>query len=377
MKTSPKRVAFAGIQHRHTVPCVGYRPAIVRTGGEQTLGHRTSDLFCTTAKQDGKVVSVSSEGIVVQYADGSQKGIELGRRFGKASGMTIPHKVVSDMVVGQSFKSGDVIAYNPGYFEKDVFYPNQVLWKTSAFVNVVLMETPITLEDSSAISKDLAALLRSEVTKPKEVVVNFTHSLHKLLKAGTQVVEDDILCIIQEVIGADNELFDEKSIETLISLGAHAPKADAIGTIERIEVFYHGDKEDMTPSLRKLADESDREAMRRQGAAGKKRFSGSVSDGSFRVNGEPLALDTACIRFYITSEVPAGVGDKGVFVNQMKTVFGEVMSYTLETEEGKKIDAIFGQKSIDDRIVSSPARIGTTTALLIHIGKKAADIYFG
>ena len=373
----PKRVAFAGIQHRHTVPCVGYRPAIVRTGGEQTLGHRTSDLFCTTARQKGKVISVSEEGIVVEYADGSTKGIELGRRFGKASGMTIPHRVVSDMVVGKTFEEGDVLAYNTGYFERDVFNPRQVLWKTSAFVNVVLMESPITLEDSSAISKELAELLRSEVTKPKEIVVDFTHSIHKALKPGTQVVEDDILCIIQRVIGTDNELFDEKSIETLINLGAHAPKAGAIGIIERIEVFYHGDKEDMTASLRKLADESDRNAMRRQGAAGKKRFSGAVFDGSFRVNGEPLALNTACIRYYITSEVPAGVGDKGVFVNQMKTVFGEVMAYTLETENGDKVDAIFGQKSIDDRIVTSPSRIGTTNSLLIHIGKEAAKLYFG
>ena len=373
----PKRVAFAGIQHRHTVPCVGYRPAAVRTGGEQTLGHRTSDLFCTTARQDGKVVSVSEDGIVVQYADGTTKGIELGRRFGKASGMTIPHKVITDMVTGQTFKEGDVIAYNPGYFERDPMYPEQVLWKTSALVDVVLMETPITLEDSSAISKELASLMRSEITKTKDVVVKFTHSLHRQLKAGAQVVEDDILCIIQEVIGADNTLFDEKSIETLISLGAHTPKAGAIGTIERIEVFYHGDKEDMTPTLRKLADESDRELMKRRGAAGKKRYSGSVTDGSFRVNGDPLALDTACIRYYITSEVPAGVGDKGVFVNQMKTVFGEVMAYTLETVDGTRVDAIFGQKSIDDRIVSSPGRIGTTTTLLDFIGKKAADIYFG
>ncbi len=59
----------------------------------------------------------------------------------------------------------------------------------------------------------------------------------------------------------------------------------------------------------------------------------------------------------------------------MKTVFGRVFGENTVTESGKPIDAIFGAKSIDDRIVLSPIVIGTTTTLLDVIGKKAVEMY--
>lgn len=59
----------------------------------------------------------------------------------------------------------------------------------------------------------------------------------------------------------------------------------------------------------------------------------------------------------------------------MKTVFSRVMDYEMKTESGAIIDAVFGQKSIDDRIVNSALTIGTTNTLLDVIGKKAVEIY--
>ena len=366
---------FIGIQQRHVVPCAGYTQAAVRTGYEQVIGHRTGDLFCTTARQDGKVISISDEGIIVEYADGTRKGIELGRRYGAAGGLTIPHSVVTGLQVGEKFKAGDVLAFNDGFFEKDLLNPSNVVMKAGVLTNVVLMEAPVTLEDSSAISKETAELLRTKMTKIKTVVVDFKQHIHRMVKPGADLTEGDILCIIEDAITSDNKLFDEESLETLKVMGSQAPTSCFTGKLERMEIFYHGDKEDMSASLRQLADYSDRQLGKRLTSSGKKRFSGSVDEG-FRADGNPLLLDTACIKFYITADVPAGVGDKGVFANQMKTVFGEVLPMDVKTETGMKIGAIFGQKSIDDRIVNSPELIGTTTVLLELIGKKAADIYF-
>lgn len=66
---------------------------------------------------------------------------------------------------------------------------------------------------------------------------------------------------------------------------------------------------------------------------------------------------------------------KGVFANQLKTTFGEVMAGEVRTESGKVIDAIFGATSIEARIVLSADLIGTTATLLDVIGKKALEIY--
>ena len=61
----------------------------------------------------------------------------------------------------------------------------------------------------------------------------------------------------------------------------------------------------------------------------------------------------------------------------MKTVISEVMENDYITESGTKIDAIFGSKSIDDRIVESPYIIGTTNTLLGVGARRAVDIYRG
>ena len=370
----PKRVNFIGIQNSHGVACSGYRQAAVRTGYEQVLAHRTSDLFALTAKKPGRVISVTPTGLVVQYADGETKGIELGRRYGNAAGLVIPHSVVSDLKEGQEFKEGDLLCHNDGFFERDVLNPNQVVWKAGIIVKTVLLESTDTLEDSSALSARAAALLTTKATKVKHIVVNFDQSVKRLVKVGDVVESENILCIIEDAVTANNDLFDEQSLDTLRVLSAQTPQAKAKGVVERIEVFYHGDKEDMSESLRAIALASDRELSKRSKSSGKKPFTGSVDDG-FRIDGDPLALDTLAIRVYITSDVPAGVGDKGVFCNQMKTVFGKVMTGSVTTESGKEIDAIFGQKSIADRIVLSPEIIGTTTTLLDVIGKKALAAY--
>jgi hypothetical protein len=354
--------------------CKGYKPAIVRTGYEQVVAHRTGDLFAFTAKQPGKVISVNEHGIQVQYEDGEVAGFELGRRFGDAAGLTIPHLVKTSMKVGQVFKPGDLICYNDGFFTNDPLNPGGVMMKNSITVKTVLLEAMTTLEDSSSISKEAAALLSTQLTKTRTIVINFDQQVHKLVKVGNVVESEDILCVIEDAVTAGNRLFDEASLDTLRILSAQTPKAKSKGIVERVEVYYHGELEDMSESLRALAAESDKVFLKKSRSLGHKGYTGSVDEG-FRVEGNPLLLDTAAIKIYITGEVPVGIGDKGVFANQLKTVFGEIMEHDLLTESGVKVDAAFGATSVAARIVSSPDIIGTTTTLCKVAARKAVEIY--
>jgi hypothetical protein len=373
-RDDPKRVNFIGIQQSHGIACKGYRQAALRTGYEQVIAHRTGDLFAVTAKKPGKVLSLTEHGMQVQYDDGEVQGIELGRRYGNAAGLVIPHQINTTLKAGQAFKPGDLLSYNDGFFEQDILNPQSVTWKAGLTVKTVFMEATVTLEDSSAISKEVSELLTTKATKVRTIVVNFDQEIHKLVKAGTIVGSEDILCVIEDAVTAGNRLFDDESLDTLRLLSEQTPKANTKGTIERIDVFYHGELDDMSDSLKKIAATSDAAMIKRSRSVGKKGYTGSV-DEAFRVEGTPLQLDTAAIQIYITADVPAGVGDKGVFGNQLKTVFGEVMERDLFTESGVKVEAIFGAKSVADRIVSSPELNGTTTTLLDVIGDKAVALY--
>jgi hypothetical protein len=372
----PKRQNFIAIQQQQGVFADGYEPTPLRTGYEQVIAHRTSDIFATTAEDEGKVVSVSKQSIVVEYKDGEKVHVELGKRHGTAAGVTYPHEVVTDLKEGDKVKYGDVLAYNRKFFTPDHLNPGQVVWKGGALCRTALIDNIDTLEDGSAISQEAAKKLTTQTTETRTIEVRFDQYMHDLVKEGDHVGIDSILCTIEDPETAENQLFDDAALDTLRRLSAMTPRAKVTGTISRIEVFYHGDFEDLSENLQTLAIAGDRKRKRQAKALGTPAFTGQV-DASFRVKGKALDPDTLAIRIYIDHDVAASVGDKGVFGNQMKTVFSRVMTGTNTTESGEPIDAIFGNTSIEDRMVLSPKLMGTTNALLITLSKHIAAVYRG
>ncbi len=375
-RDDPKRVNFVSIQQKHAVACDGYHQHTVRTGYDSVLAYRTDELYAFTAKKPGKVRAIVDKGIIVDYDDGTYSGYELGRRFGNSQGLTVAHNVVTPLKEGDEFKVGDAIVYNTGFFEPDFFDAKRIVWKNSINARTVLWESCQTLEDSSAVSARIAQKLSTKITKVKTIVLSFDQAITDLVKVGAEVVSDSVLCIIQEAVTANNKLFNTQSIETLKALSAQTPRAHVKGKVEKIEVFYHGDKEDMSESVRELCDVGDASLRKLGNAVGIKPYVGQV-DGGFRIENNPLSLDTVAVRVYITSNVAAGYGDKGVFANQLKTCFGEVMEKPMTTEDGVEVDAVFGYRSLEARIVESPIIIGTTAALLRVVGQNAAAIYRG
>jgi len=360
----------------HTVATEGYHQPLVRTGYESVIGNRTHDMFCYTARQDGKVISIADKGIIVEYKDGTRKGVALGRIYGKAEGSVYPHDVKTTLKENSSFKAGDCIAYNDGFFEPDFLNPGRVIFKTSMLVKVALVETNQTFEDSSSISRKLSDKFNTKTTKVKSITVGFKQNLNRVLQPGTEVRPKDILMFIEDEITSSSGQFDDQSLETLKRLGSQTPHANYTGVIDKIEVLYHGDKQDMSASLKLLADRSDRSMADMCKSSGKPVITGQVND-EYRVSGVPLTLDKAEIKIYITTVDNSSTGDKIIMANQMKSVIGEVMDYQVTTEQGDEIDMFFSYKNILARVVNSPILIGTTSSLLKVLGRKAVQLYDG
>ena len=337
---------------------------------------RTSKLYAYMAEADGKVVSLDDKGIIVEYKDGKRVGVALGISYGKAEGSVYPHSVISLLKLNEKFNKDDTIAYNEGFFEPDFYNPKRVVWKSGMTVKTALYESTQTHEDSSSISRHISNALSAKTTKVKSYTVEFKQNIRNVIKPGANILPNDVLFLIEDESTSSTDVFDDKTIDTLKKISSNAPRAKYKGTVERIEVFYHGDKDDMSPTLKQLANFSDRILKERCESVGDSIINGEVNS-DYRVGGDPLLLDTAEIKVYITLNTTAGIGDKGVFANQMKSVFGEVIDYDIRTKSGEVIDSVFGYTSIAARIVLSPVVIGTTTSLLKLIAKQAIDIYEG
>lgn len=369
MKISHKRTNFISIQNGHTVACEGYHQPQIRTGYESVMANRVGSLYAAMAEDDGIVYDVTQKLITVQYKNGTTSNIKIGRQLGRCEGSIYPHDIVTTLKKGDRFKKDDAIAYNTGFFEPDFLNPKRIIMKTSMMAKVAIMDTTQTIEDASSITPALSNKLRSRVVKERMFVLTFNQSIRNAKNPGEVLSPKDPLFIIEDAITSDLNVFDDNTIESLSRLSNLVPKAKVNGTLDRYEIYYNGDLEDMSASLKKMAIQSNK-LLAESGIA----TTGRVNE-EYRVEGRPLQLDTLVVKVYIVVEDNAAIGDKGVFGNQLKSVISEVMSYPIKTEKGELIDAVFSYKSIGNRITLSPLLIGTSSVLLDIIAKKAVDIY--
>lgn len=371
-----KRVNFISIQQQQGMYADGYDVTPIRTGYEQIVAQRNSSIFATTAEDDGEVIEVGNHGITVKYASGEFESAPLGTVHGTAAGVNYPHDLSTDLKKGDKFKRGDTISYNKKYFKNDHFTPGQVNWKAGVISLVAFSDNLDTLEDGSSVSTSLAQKLNTQTTDIKNITVRFDQSVKNLVKVGDHLDLNSILCYIEDPETAENTLFDEASIETLKLLSAAAPTAKVVGTVSKVDCLYHGELEDMSDNLREIAEAADKVRENIAKELGKPVFTGEV-DSSFRIKGQVMEPDSMVIRIYIDHDIPFGVGDKAVLGNQMKTVVSRVLHGRNELEDGTPIDLIFGNTSVEERMVMSPKIIAPASLLLSVLSKRVAGVYRG
>ena len=371
-----KRVNFTGIQYAHTIAIEGNDIQPIRTGYENIVAHRSDSIYAGVAKQKGRVVEVTPVMLRVVYEDKSEERFKLGKTIAKTPGMNLVHEMITDREVGYRFQANEVLCFNKGFFKRDIFDHKQVCFLMGAVSKVALAESTDTLEDSCAISKELSAKLSTKRTQLRNIIVSFEQSIRNLVTEGDQVEIDSPLCIIEDSITSENSLFDEESIQTLDLLSANVPKSEYRGVVERVEILYYGEVKDMSKNLANLAKKFDRIKKETVETIGSDDTMTNKIDDTVLIEQNKLNKNSLVVRVYITNIETMDTGDKGVFANQLKTTVGRVMTGVNETESGIPIDAIFGFKSVANRVVLSPQINGTNTGALKLIGKKAADIFF-
>lgn len=372
----PKRVVFATIQHGSGIAAVGYKPMPYRTGMDEALAHRNNRKYAYVATAEGEVQSIKGGVMRIRYDDGSITAVEIGRVYVKGAGHTYPAELAVTVKVGDHVSEGDVLAFNTSWFEQDYFNPRHVVYKAGVLCRVALFEAPVTHEDSSEFSTKIAQALRTYETIARHVTLPFETEVREIAMLGQQLQVDSILCVLEDSTSTAAGLFDETTIDSLKLLVNNNPTAKVAGSLDRIEVVYNGDIEDMSQSLREIAEVADSAQAKHAKAMGKGAENCRNTE-SLRIDGQPLQLNTIVITFHITYSDDAYTGDKTVFCNQMKSVAGGVMAGINETESGLELDAIFSDTSNEARLVRSSRKGGMYNSLLRRIGRNFVANYRG
>lgn len=369
----PKRRNFVQIQNSRTTNCIGMTVLPCRTGYEYVMAHRTSDLYATLAEEDGVVQSVTENAIIVTHKSGKETVVELGKRDGKWAGKIIPHKVITELKVGQKVNKGDTIAYNPLFFQTDVF-TGELVYKTGMLCRTALVEEEYTYEDSCLIGEHLAVKLDTYNCEERTIKVLFEQDVNNLVKVGDEVGYDTVLCVIQNSVGGVDGKFAAGSLEALMDINSLTPKAKLTGKVTKISAVYCGDVEEMSPTLQKIVSQCDKELFAKARDMNRERVSGQKSVGDRH---EGKFIDANTVYITITFDITQGMeeGSKLVFGHQMKSVVSKIVDDGLSTEDGQPYDAKFSYASFSKRIVNSGLLVGILNTFMVEAGKRFCEIY--
>ncbi len=367
-----KRGNFVSIQNKHVNPIPNPELPYARTPIDTLVAIMAGNKFAINASGEGKITKVTSKEVHVEYINGSNVKYKLIDWTSHEEGGTCYlHKMKTIRREGEIIAKDDNLIYDSGFFVPDIFNNKRVVFCPGANIYVARSEEFNTLEDSGVLFKHLKNFYSVSQCKAFSIVVTNKMDVWDIVKPGTKVTPNDQLLVKANSTGikADSRISDV-ALDILKDMHQSAPKAKINGTVVKIEVKYNCELDTMTPSLKAIADTSDKELLSKYG------YKGRV-DGRYSINGVPLPTDHVEIKIYIETTEAANVGSKYILCNQLKFTLGNISSdkiYSGVTNE--LVGLVFSTTSIGNRIVLSPELYGTTAECMKILTKKAIAAYF-
>lgn len=306
--------------------------------------------------------------------DGAIDVFQFGDKYSFVSGSYLKQPLVVNVKENDTFKRGDILVYNSGFFDPDP-YSKQVGWKHGVVATVALMEKGETLEDGCLISRKLGDELKMSPAHVRTLSFPHDTAVRQVLPIGTEVESTDLLCTLEEGdLDALTTSDDPDTVAFLSELSRKAPRSKYHGKIVDIQLYYACEFEDLHPTIQDIVRKIERQNKALQSA-----YKGTSKEGvikntarvpvGLKYHGVEFDETTVVLEFTISEEISCNAGDKLVVANANKTVISGVMEKQYATQSGIPIDVLFASTSLYNRIVISPFVWG----MMIRISEKMEE----
>lgn len=388
-----ERLCMSISQAKHLVPVQSQCASPISYDFERVAPYLSND-FAFVAKQDGKVVELKDEVMIVQYKDGTYDDIDLSLHPAKNTdgGFYIMNKMDSRYKVGQSFKKDDILASDQKTFNENDFFGDPCA-NVGTLARVAFESNGSVFEDSGYITDSFAHRFATRITKQKRVILSKYANIKYIAKIGQEVQANDIIL-------AFDDTEDEFSSQLLASMAEQMGDEDVInattapvrtkftGVIKDIRILYTVPTKEMTKSLAKVVNDYVAEASKREKVIGKyidirdsntivKTSEMQVPDSQGKVAGTRVD-EGVIIDFYIEYEDVAGNGDKGSIGALKFTVCNvvpnELAGFT-ESNPERKIDVYVSSFGAFKRMVADVEKVGILSKVLVEEKRKIKETY--
>lgn len=384
----PFRLAMSYVQRtKHDMRVDGGDPLLITNGMDDALSVFTPDVFTFNAKNDGRVIEKDDEHIVVQYDDGSIDFVDLNNKVYKNSdgGFYTSIKLEPAKGLGTKVKKGQLIAYDPKSYTVNCGYDDSATYNQGTLAKIAIITSDKGFEDSCVVSSYISDALSSSVIMEVPVTLSKNTNVFNMVKVGEAVQEGDPLLIIQNTF-EDNDvnvllknLVDDE--DTVTSLGRIPIKSHNTGVVEDIKIYRTCEIDEMSPSLKKIVTDYEKEQSRKAKQVAKydstlaKQYIPQKLEQSGKLKG---VEDGVLIEIFVAYKDDFSVGDKLIFLGAQKGVAKEVIPEgdepTSSYRPKEPIDAIASMVSFDKRMCCAPLQYTLAGKGLVELDRQVKDI---
>lgn len=396
-RDDPFRSAMTFTQtSKHSMKTNKGMPLLITNGSDEAMPYISSDVFAYKAKEDGVVIEVSSEYMIVNYKipvkteDGKSylnEYINLKEECKKNSngGFFITIKLDTDLKEGSKFKKGEIIAYDKSSYSNKNGETDDLAYNVGVLAKIAILNTDEGFEDSTAISNWLSEAMATDIIMEKDKDLAKTTNVYSIAKVGQEIQEGDPLLIFQNSFDENDANLLLKNItnpEYVSDLGRIRLKSKYTGIIQDIKIYRTCELSEMSDSLRKIVEDYEKQIKAQKKMYKKYNIPGeNILDPDYKMAPTGIMknnIDGVKIVFYIKYNDKLSIGDKVVAQSAnkgvIKNIFPKDLTPFSEYRSNEQIHALFAARSFNARMVTSVWSSGAINKCMVELDRHVKEI---
>ena len=385
----PMRTAMTFVQTaKHYVRTVDSDPLLVTSGADEALPYLSTDRFAFKSKKAGKVLELTDEFVLLEYADGTKDSISLIESIEKNSdgGYYVPLKldIKDGLKVGSKFKANEILAYDKESYSNCLGESDNIAYNIGKLAKVAIINSDEGYEDSGVISQSMADKLATRIDYKYDMKLDKDTIVYEFAKVGQHIEAGEPLMIWQspfEDEDANALIKNLGSKEEVSELGKRRLVSEVTGTVKGIKIYRTVEVSDLSDSLKKIVNAYEKPYKEMEAKYREHGLDISKIPAHYKL--EPTGKmkkseDSVLVEFYVEYQDTVGVGDKVVYFSANKAVEKGIFPigkepYT-EFRPNEIIDAFVSTASISKRMVLSTMIYGSLQKLMIELDRSVKDI---
>lgn len=395
------KIIWSYKQTKYMISVADSDPVLIGNRVEAVVPYLLSDEFVVDAKEDGEVVEITKDWVVVKYKSGKNYAIEISPRVKKnaSAGFYVDNTLRCDLKVGDKFKKGDILAYNDKQFTKHSD-DNGASMNLGVLTKIAIASSWDIYEDSTPITAKLSERLATEMIDEKPIVLKPNTIVDEIVKVGQKIKTGDSLIKFSEAQSDElqaliNSMRDNNKFGRILEDSKTTIKAKHTGEVVDIKIYTTVPVEELDPSLAKIVSDYQKKIKSRNKVLDKYSNEGDVKyykagqvisevaevmepSKNGKIKGEYIDKGVL-IFFYVKYKDVAAKGDKIVANFALKGVTSHVIEEGLEPyseyRPDEEISTIIAPLAVAARKTPSIFIAMFGNKLLIEAKRQLKDYY--